>query len=308
MQKIIKQVLDELNTIIIGKEEISKEIIAAILADGHILIEDIPGVGKTTMANGISQLMDLKCNRIQLTPDVMPSDITGFTMYRRDLNKFTFEKGAVFCNLLLADEINRTSPKSQSALLEVMEEHQVSIDGKTYQLESPFVVIATQNPFGTIGTQQLPFAQMDRFMISLKMGYPDFANEVAIAKTITQRQNKKIAQISKADLVKIKNEIEKVYVDDSIYNYITQLVRATREHKSIKWGASPRATIALVKISKAIAWLDERDYVIPNDIISQFIFVVKHRIQLNSNSKENLSIETILLEIINNTPKPSLKQ
>ena len=281
------QVLNEVNKAILGKENEIIEIMTAFLANGHVLLEDIPGVGKTTLANAFSAAMGLDCRRVQFTPDVMPSDLTGFSVYRRDQDKFVYQPGSVFCNLLLADEINRTSPKTQSALLEVMEERKVSVEGITRPVPNPFLVIATQNPSGTSGTQFLPEAQIDRFMINMSLGYPDFASELEIARSVGK--DSRVAEVQSVldakTLVEMQNDIHNIFIKDEVYQYILQLVTTTRNHPHIERGASPRATIALVKMSKAAAWLRGRKFVIPTDVQTQLPYVLTHRIYLNSAAK-----------------------
>ncbi len=280
-------VLNEVNKVILGKENEIFEIMTSFLANGHVLLEDIPGVGKTTLALAFSQAMDMECKRVQFTPDVMPSDLTGFSVYRRDKDKFIYQPGSVFCNLLLADEINRTSPKTQSALLEVMEERKVSVEGVTREVPSPFLVIATQNPSGASGTQFLPEAQIDRFMINLSLGYPDFESELDIARTTGANSRlENISQILTTDIfMEMQNDIHNVYIKDEVYRYLLQLVTATRNHPYIERGASPRATIALVKMSKAFAWLKGRKFVVPSDVQTQLPYVLTHRIITNSSAR-----------------------
>ena len=255
------KVIEQVNKVILGKDRKVKEIMTAFLAGGHILLEDIPGVGKTTLATAFSKAMKLDCKRVQFTPDVMPSDLTGYSVYRSDLGQFVYQPGSVFCNLLLADEINRTSPKTQSALLEVMEERKVSVEGITRDVPDPFIVIATQNPYGNAGTQSLPEAQMDRFMITMSIGYPDFESEMDMAMSIGKIGRTDMVEpvITAEDVKEMQEEIYEVYMNKSIYKYIVELVKATRESEYIERGASPRATIALVKMSKAWAWLNGRD-------------------------------------------------
>lgn len=279
----VKQVLDEINQVILGKEREVREIMTAFLANGHVLLEDIPGVGKTTLAVAFSKAMQLEYRRVQFTPDVLPSDLTGFSIYRREEERFVYQPGSVFCNLLLADEINRTSPKTQSALLEVMEERKVTVDGETRKVPSPFLVIATQNPAGAAGTQRLPEAQVDRFMVSLSLGYPDFASELAMAlETGPGERTEQIRPVlTREALMQIQQEISQVYLKDSVCEYLLKLVRATRSHPRIGRGASPRETIALVKTARAAAWMDGRDYVTPGDVREQFPYVVSHRLRLN---------------------------
>lgn len=304
-EKII-EMLKVINNIILGKEEIIKEVAIAFLADGHILLEDAPGVGKTTLALAFSKTMGIDSKRVQFTPDVMPSELTGFSIYRKDVEKFIYQEGVVFCNLLLADEINRTSPKTQSALLEVMEEKQVSVEGVTRKVPNPFWVIATQNPYGA-GTQNLPVPQMDRFIASMSLGYPSFKSEIEIAKqSLWKRKVDSLKPIINKEIIfNIREEIEKVYIDDTIYEYIVSLVSSTRNHSYIEMGASPRGTISLVKLCKTTAWLNNRAFVTPNDVDSQFMYAIKHRIVLNSNGKlENISKSEVLYDILNTVKKP----
>jgi MoxR-like ATPase len=304
-----QEALAQVNKVILGKEEAVKEIMTAFLANGHVLLEDIPGVGKTTLALAFSKAMELECKRVQFTPDVMPSDLTGFSIYRREEEKFVYQTGSVFCNLLLADEINRTSPNTQSALLEVMEERKVSVDGKTREVPKPFLVIATQNPLGSAGTQSLPEAQVDRFMITLTLGYPDFDSELALAKSITNADRLDLVEpvISREQLLEMQNDIYNVYMKHEVYSYIVKLVEATRNYPSIGRGASPRATIALVKMAKSAAWLSGRNYVTPNDFFGKFPYVVTHRVTSNMAAKmENTSKEKIIESIIGHVKKPPL--
>lgn len=303
------QVLQAVNSVVLGKQTETAEIMTAFLANGHVLLEDIPGVGKTTLASTFAKVMGLESRRVQFTPDVMPSDLTGFSVYRRDQDKFVYQEGSVFCNILLADEINRTSPKTQSALLEVMEERKVSVDGVTRNAPSPFLVIATQNPSGTAGTQLLPEAQIDRFMITLTLGYPDFQSELEIARSASDgsRSDSVSAVITKEDFLTMQREIHAIYVKDTIYDYILRLVVATRNHPMVERGASPRATIALVKTSKAYAWLQGRHYVVPSDVLTQLRYVMMHRITPNMTAKMNSRNRVhILDEIVRSTPQPYL--
>lgn len=301
------KVIEQVNKVILGKDRKVKEIMTAFLAGGHILLEDIPGVGKTTLATAFSKAMKLDCKRVQFTPDVMPSDLTGYSVYRSDLGQFVYQPGSVFCNLLLADEINRTSPKTQSALLEVMEERKVSVEGITRDVPAPFIVIATQNPYGNAGTQSLPEAQMDRFMITMSIGYPDFESEMDMAMSIgkTGRTDMVEPVITAEDVKEMQEEIYEVYMNKSIYKYIVELVKATRESEYIERGASPRATIALVKMSKAWAWLNGRDYVIPSDVGTQFEYVISHRIVPDMSARmEKLSKSDIINNIVKSVKRP----
>ena len=303
-------VLSHINKVILGKEELTKEIFAAFLAGGHVLLEDIPGVGKTTLALTFSKLLGLKWKRVQFTPDVLPSDLTGFSIYQKDIQKFVYQPGAVFCNLLLADEINRTSPKTQSALLEVMEEKQVTVERITRKVPSPFFVIATQNPFGTAGTQPLPFAQLDRFMISTSMGYPDIQNEILLAKGVQNdgRTDNLTAMLNAEAFEKMQKDVEEVFVHDHIYTYIVRLITATRENPYIEIGVSPRGTISLVKIAKATAWLNGNDFVSPSDVANQFMSVAAHRIQLNVKARiDGVDKKDVLNQILKKTEAPALR-
>ncbi len=302
-------VMEQVNRVILGKENEIREIMTAFLADGHILLEDIPGVGKTTMAVAFSRTMELEYRRIQFTPDVLPSDLTGFSIYRREEEKFVYQQGSVFCNLLLADEINRTSPKTQSALLEVMEERRVTVDGVTREVPEPFLVIATQNPSGSTGTQYLPEAQVDRFMISMTIGYPDFESELEMAKSAGARgRAEQVSRVMTREMLcRIQSRIHEVYMKEELYRYLVELVTATRTHPYVERGASPRATIALVRMSKAAAWLAGRDYVIPGDVSSQFPYVVSHRIMLNAAAvMERIPKSQVLDEIVDRIGKPMM--
>ena len=299
----------QVNRVILGKQREVLEIMTAFLAGGHILLEDIPGVGKTTLALAFSKAMGLECKRVQFTPDVMPSDLTGFSVYHKEEGKFVYQPGSVFCNLLLADEINRTSPKTQSALLEVMEERKVSVEGTTRDVPKPFLVIATQNPFGSSGTQRLPEAQIDRFMIMLSMGYPDFESELLMAKSVDE--NSRVEAVSRVldrkTLIEMQASIYDVFIKDEIYRYILSLVVATRSHRYIEYGASPRATIALVKMSKSSAWLSGRNFVTPADVRHQFSYIIPHRIVLNSSAKmSGIKKNQVISDIVQSITAPPM--
>ena len=261
----IRELRTELAKIIKGKSEITDKIIMAVLAEGHVLLEDVPGVGKTTTALALSRLMGMEFQRIQFTPDVVPSDVTGFTMYDKESNSFIYRPGSVMCNLLLADEINRTSSKTQSALLEVMEEGMVTVDGESHPVPKPFVVIATENPVGSSGTQMLPESQLDRFMISTTMGYPDHGSLVDILRDrqeVNPLQNAK-AVLNSEEILELQAQVRKVYVSDEVLSYIADLAEATRKHELIMLGLSPRGTLALCRMAKAAAYLAGRDYMVP---------------------------------------------
>ena len=304
-----KNVVNQVNQVILGKEKEVEEIMLAFLAGGHILLEDIPGVGKTTLALAFSKAMKLDCKRVQFTPDVMPSDLTGFSIYRREEEKFVYQPGSVFCNLMLADEINRTSPKTQSALLEVMEERKVSVEGITREVPKPFFVIATQNPAGSAGTQLLPEAQVDRFMVTMSLGYPDFDHELAMAMSVGENGRTDLVEpvIEGEELLTMQHEIHQVYMKEEVYRYILELVTATRSHPYLERGASPRATIALVKMAKSAAWYKGRDFVTPGDIMEQLPYTIQHRIAINAAARmENVSKDQIVREIIDTVKKPPM--
>ena len=304
-----KNVVSQVNRVILGKEKEVEEIMLAFLAGGHVLLEDIPGVGKTTLALAFSKAMKLDCKRVQFTPDVMPSDLTGFSIYRREEEKFVYQPGSVFCNLLLADEINRTSPKTQSALLEVMEERKVSVEGITREVPKPFFVIATQNPAGSAGTQLLPEAQVDRFMVTMSLGYPDFDHELAMAMSVGENSRTDLVEpvIKGDELLSMQHEIHQIYMKEEVYRYILELVTATRNHPYLGRGASPRATIALVKMAKSAAWYKGRDFVTPGDIMEQLPYTIQHRIAINAAARmENVSKDQIISEIIDTVKKPPM--
>ena len=300
-------IVNEVKKAVNGKDRAIVTSLLAILANGNILIEDIPGVGKTTMAVAFSKALGLKYNRVQFTPDTLPSDITGFAVYNKDSGKITFNKGAIFCNLFLADELNRTSSRTQAALLEAMEEQQVTVEGSSYPLERPFSVIATQNPAGASGTQLLPDSQTDRFMVRISMGYPDNESEckMLLNRSHINPLDEVNCVVTKEQLVGMQNGVKEVFVKREIAEYIVSLVSATRNSNLIQRGASPRATLSLTDMAKAVAFAEGRDYIVPRDVQNIFICTVNHRIILNakaSASKKNS--EEILHEILRKTPKP----
>lgn len=281
------QVMDEVKKVIVGKDDCIEKVMAAILARGNVLLEDVPGVGKTEMAIAFSRAMGLKSNRVQFTPDVMPADITGFSMYRKETESFVYRPGAVMCNLLLADEINRTSPKTQSALLEVMEEGNVTVDGVTRQVPRPFIVLATQNPVGSFGTQRLPEAQVDRFLICVSMGYPEVEDEIAMLKS--RHRGRPLDQtapvIDGETLLTMQEETENIFIHDSLYRYMTLLSAATREHELLDLGLSPRGTLALGRMARAYAYLRGREYCVPKDVKDALPDVGVHRVRLSQKAR-----------------------
>ncbi len=310
MPEKITQLQKELETIIKGKKAVTDKIIMAVLARGHILLEDVPGVGKTTTALALSRLMGMEFNRIQFTPDVVPSDVTGFTMYEKQTGQFMYRPGAVMCNLLLADEINRTSSKTQAALLEVMEEGRVTVDGETHEVPQPFVVLATENPVGSSGTQMLPESQIDRFMVRLSMGYPDHQSLVELLRDRQKVNPLELARtvITREEVLKLQSEVQDVYVADEVLDYIAKLAEATREHEMIVLGLSPRGTLALCRMAKAAAYMSARDYVIPKDVQTVFKDVAAHRMVLDSRARyQEKSAREILDEILAEVPQPKVE-
>lgn len=305
-QQKLLQVQQEVNQVIQGKEDVVKKVFAAMIAGGHILMEDIPGVGKTTLATTFAKTLELVYHRVQFTPDVLPSDILGFSMYDNKTGKFDFHPGSVFCNLFLADEINRTSPKTQSALLEVMEERQASVEGKTWKLPAPFFVIATQNPSGSSGTQLLPESQLDRFMIRLSMGYPSHRDAVSILKgEVWKQTDKRQRVLSIEELKELQREAEQIYVHDEIYEYIVSLVEETRKTEFFAEGASPRATIALLRMARAMARLEGRDFVTAQDVQKVLKDVLGHRVKLGARARaEGKSMEECIQELILQVKSP----
>lgn len=291
--------------------------LCSIIAGGHVLIEDIPGVGKTTLALAFSKATGLSHNRIQCTPDLMPNDIMGFYMYRKGTDSFELVEGAVMCNLLLADEINRTSTRTQSALLEVMEEGRVTIDMHDFETPRPFTVIATQNPVGYTGTQMLPESQLDRFIMCLRMGYAEAADEMEIIKLKTGAASSafgfdsaNVRPVASADdILNMQKAALAVHADDSLYRYIVDLVTATRRHASVELGASPRAGISLMRCAKALALMSGRDFVIPEDILEVYYPVMAHRLVLKSSASENSNAQRLILtEILRQVDRPSMAQ
>lgn len=302
------KVISEVEKVVKGKSECVRKAFGAILAGGHILIEDVPGVGKTTLALAFSKAMALENHRVQFTPDVLPADILGFSMYDKESGTFTYHQGTIICNLFLADEINRTSPKTQSALLEVMEEGIVTVDGVSHKVPEPFIVIATQNPKGSAGTQMLPESQLDRFMICMSMGYPDAESEIAIAKGKSLGDDYRLIEqvIDANGLARIKEIASQTFMHDNIYKYMIKLVNETRCDEYIELGISPRGMIALTRMSKAIAFLEGRKYVVPEDVEGVFADVAKHRILLNTKARvARTSEEAVLEKILRNVAKPT---
>ena len=307
---VVQQILDQVRRAVVGKDVTLMWVLAAILARGHILLEDIPGVGKTTMALAFSKALDLKYSRVQFTPDVLPSDITGYSVPDAQTGGLRYQPGAVITNLFLADELNRATSRTQSALLEAMEEGQVTVDGASHVLPQPFIVIATQNPVGAAGTQLLPDSQMDRFLIRLSLGYPDPKDEVTM---VLNRQEGNPLQslrtvLSRDQLCALQDTVERTFISDSVVSYIVRLVGATREDSEIQRGASPRATLAVASMSKAIAQLRGRDYVVPADVREVFVQCVAHRLILTPRAQtQGVTGQQVLQRILETVPAPRLR-
>ena len=305
MRGEFERVISEIEKVIVGKREAIVKILLSLLADGHVLLDDVPGVGKTTLAVALSRTVGLNYQRIQFTPDVMPSDLTGFSMYERNSGEFVYHAGALtHANLVLGDEINRASSRTQSALLEAMEERQMTVDGNTFQLEKPFLVIATQNSVGTAGTQFLPYAQMDRFLVRLSLGYPDYEAQMTM---LRDRQGKNPLDevkrvMEKDELLEMQREAQRITVKDAILDYITRLTIASRDNKDIEVGISPRGALFLDRMAKARAWLDGRDYVTGTDVQAVFQDVCGHRVLLRENCEK--TVDEVLREMLKTVETP----
>lgn len=305
-----KAILDEVKKAVVGKDGVLIMALLSILAGGHILLEDIPGVGKTTMALAFSKALNLKYNRVQFTPDVLPSDIVGFSVFNKATNEMEYKQGAILCNLFLADELNRATSRTQSALLEAMEEGNVTVDGKTHPVPDPFVVIATQNPVGASGTQLLPDSQMDRFMVRLSLGYPKAADE----KEMLERKQKGNpldnvrCMTDHGDLADMRRQVEGVYVSGAILEYIIRLNTATRTHGDILQGASPRASLAVTNMSKAAAWVQGRDYVLPQDVKLIYPATITHRLLLSPDAEAaGRKAGDLVAAILKSTAAPAVR-
>ncbi len=310
MNNRIRLLADSVGKVIVGKDDTIIKLISALLCEGHVLLEDIPGVGKTQLITALSRSIGGIFNRIQLTPDVMPSDIAGFTMLDSNTGDFIYRDGAVMCNFLLADEINRASPKVQSALLEAMEERQISLDGKTHILPKPFLVMATQNPVETYGTFHLPEAQMDRFFMKLSMGYPSASEELKILERTEKYnpiQNIYEPVMNVDDIVTMQSEVKNIRVSDQVKQYIISLVASTRDNRNTVLGISPRGSIALYKAAKANAYIYEREYVTPDDVKTMAVAVLSHRIILSPQGKSTYGTsEELVKELLKNHEVPAM--
>lgn len=310
MSEKTNEIIKEIKKVICGKDFVILQALTGILSGGHVLIEDVPGVGKTTMALAFSKAMGLDYGRVQFTPDVLPSDITGFSVFDKHTQTMKYQPGSIFHNLFLADELNRASSRTQSALLEAMEEGQVTVDGNTYPLPRPFTVFATQNPSGASGTSLLPDSQMDRFALRISMGYPSAMDEKAMLETRKDGNNPLLSVrclCNAQELAIMQDEVNRVFVDDKILDYIIALVTKTRNHKDLERGASPRATLALTSIAKSYAYLFHRNYVVPGDVQAMFTSVMSHRLLLTPEAEVNEKrTADVTKEIVRSVPAPKV--
>jgi MoxR-like ATPase len=305
--KIIRNIIDNIENVIVGKRCAVELAVLALICNGHVLIEDVPGVGKTSLVSALAKSIDASFKRIQFTPDVLPSDITGFSVYNQKTCEFEYRPGAIMSNIVLADEINRTSPKTQASLLEVMEEYQVTVDGTTYKVPKPFMVLATQNPVEYLGTYPLPEAQIDRFFMKISIGYPTPGEESYILSKFqfSSPLEKLIPVVASGDIIALQEEIKKIHVDKSLSNYIVDIVTQTRKHPDVTLGSSPRGSLSLFRASQAWAFYNERDFVLPDDIKKMVIPVLSHRIILKQEAKlKKINPEEILNSIVNRINVP----
>ena len=307
---LMKRIVENIGQVLVGKESASRLMVLALAASGHVLVEDVPGIGKTTLAFAMAKSVSLSFNRIQFTPDILPSDITGFSVFNPKTGEFDFRKGSIMSHVILADEINRTSPKTQASMLEVMEERQVTVDGKTYKVPEPFMVIATQNPVEYMGTYPLPEAQLDRFLMKISMGYPDRNDEVGILYRFQER-NPLATLMPVADsgqLLALKQTIRTVRVDQSLAGYIVDIISATRSHEHVMLGCSPRASLSLFRAAQAAACYEGRDYVVPEDIRDLAVPVLSHRLTLLQEARiRRITAEQVIAEIVSHRRIPVTK-
>lgn len=309
-KETIDTILAETGKAVLGKEEVLRRILTAILAGGHILIDDIPGVGKTTIALAFTHVLGLDCKRMQFTPDVLPTDITGFSMYDKNSGTFRYVPGCAMTNLFLADEINRASPKTQSALLEVMQEGKLSVDGKTHAVPQPFIVMATQNPFGSSGTQELPESQTDRFMIRITVGYPEKKDEVEILKGSRRLAPDALSPVITAEqLLQLRTQAAAVHTEDALYAYMVDIAAESRRRPDIRLGISPRGTMALAAMTKAHALTEGRDYAVPDDVLAVAPYTLAHRISLSGEARfAGKTPEDVLADLLAAVPMPNLQE
>ena len=309
MQQKISAVLAEVKKAIIGKDEVLEKVLVAILAGGHVLLEDIPGVGKTTMALAFAKAMDLQWGRMQFTPDVMPSDVTGYSLYNKETGKMEYQGGAVLCNLFLADELNRATSRTQSALLEAMEEGQVTVDGVCHPVPEPFTVIATQNPSGAAGTQLLPDSQLDRFLLRLSIGYPAPEHEKSLLRDRKSgKASDRVEKILDRDgLMALRAAVEEVHISEPVLDYIVRLTDATRTDRQIRQGASPRATISVAAAGRAVALMQGRDYVVPNDVKSIWCDAIAHRLLLTPEAEGSTTAVAVTRRILETVEAPRMR-
>ena len=308
-RNVAAEVVNEVKKAIVGKDSVLVKVLAAILARGHILLEDIPGVGKTTLALAFGKALDLRFARMQFTPDVMPSDVTGFSLYDKASGRMEYQPGAVMCNLFLADELNRATSRTQSALLEAMEEGQVTVDGVSHPVPQPFVVIATQNPVGASGTQRLPDSQLDRFLLRLSMGYPSPAEELELLhrRQYGQAMDGVRQVVDRAGLERMRRAVDQIHISDELLSYIISLVGATRRHPQLIQGASPRATLAIASVSRAVAFLRGRDYVVPEDVQCIWRDACAHRLILSPGAEGAVTAQRIAEETLRGVDPPRIR-
>lgn len=311
MRENVKLLKENINKVVLGKEKVIEKILVCLLCQGHILLEDVPGVGKTTMVNTLAKSLSMSFNRIQFTPDLLPSDVTGVTIYNQKTNEFEFKQGPIYNNVVLADEINRTSPKTQSSLLEVMQEGQITVDGTTYKIPKPFIVMATQNPIEYEGTFPLPEAQLDRFMMKITIGYPDRASEKLILRKFSVNNPlEEIGAVLKSDnILAMQKEVDEIHVDEAIDEYILDIVSKSREDENVQLGVSPRGALSLFKAAKGYAYINGRNYVLPDDVKKLASEVLSHRIILKPEAKvQGINEEHVISRILRDTRVPVVKR
>ncbi len=311
MYELTDRIRREVTKVIVGKDAVADRVLTAILAKGHVLLDDVPGVGKTTMALAFARTLGLETRRVQFTPDTLPSDLLGFSVYDKQSGRLEYKAGAVMTNLLLADEINRTSSRTQAALLEAMEERRVTVDGVTHPLPVPFAVLATQNPVGSAGTQRLPASQLDRFLVRLHMGYPDRAAELALLKERHHTDPLDAVQpvTDVATLRRLIDEVSEVHIADAVYDYVAQLAEGTRSHPYIELGVSPRGALAVCRCAKASAYLARRDYVVPEDVAAVLPDVCAHRLVMNAKARlHEYTPESALSELLREIAPPTVRE